>query len=209
MNIPGEELKGVYGANLLLESGIHPNYEGKKVAVIGGGNVAMDVARTINKMGAKEVTVIYRRSREEMPAEDKEIKDAENEGIKFLYKTNILKCISSENKDKVSKIECIKTELVKKEGETRLSPVNIDGTNFELDIDFVIMAVGAKADGNAIKDFIKNKWGNIEVDDNLRTSIKKVYAGGDITGGKATVAFAARAGRDAAYTIIEDLKEGT
>ena len=203
MNIEGENLKGVYGGNTLLENGNHPDYNGKKVAIIGGGNVAMDSARTIKRLGAKEVKVIYRRAEEQMPAERKEIQDAKNEGIEFLFQTNILKIIGNE---KVQEIECIKTKLVQKEGETRLSPVNIENSNLIMDIDYVIMAIGSKPEEKNISDFEKNKWGYININDNMQTSINKVFAGGDIVGEKATVAFAARSGRNSAESITKYLK---
>ena len=202
MNIPGEELKGVYSGNELLEKNNHPDYKGKKVAVIGGGNVAMDTARTIKKLGADKVYVIYRRAEEQMPAEAKEIEAAKEEGIEFLFQNNITKILG---KYSVEKIECIKTELVQKEGETRLSPVNIEGSNYLIDMDYVVMAVGSKPEDKVIEDFEKNKWGYVTIDENMRTSIPKVYAGGDIIGEKATIAWAARYGRNAAYSIIEDL----
>ncbi len=202
MNIEGEELNGVYGGNELLENNNHPNYIGKKVAVIGGGNVAMDTARTINKLGAKEVYVIYRRAEEQMPAETKEIEDAKKEGIEFLFQTNIIKILGNE---KVEKIECIKTELVKKEGETRLSPVNIENSNYFMDMDYVVMATGSKPEESNIIDFEKNKWGYINVNENMQTSVQKVFAGGDIIGEKSTVAYAARSGRNAAESIIKFL----
>lgn len=110
MNIDGENLDGVYGGNELLENNNHPNYNDKKIAVIGGGNVAMDTARTIKRLGAKEVTVIYRRSEKQMPAEPKEVSDAKNEGINFLFQTNLVRI---NGKKHVEKIECIKTELKK------------------------------------------------------------------------------------------------
>lgn len=181
MGIEGEDLKGVYGGNLLLESGNHPNYKGKKVAVIGGGNVAMDTSRTIKRLGAKDVYVIYRRAEEQMPAERKEIEDAKNEGIEFLFQTNIVKILG---KEAVKKIECIKTKLVQKEGETRLSPVNIEGSNYLLGMDYVIMATGSKAEEKDITEFEKDKWGYIKVDENMETSIPNVFAGGDIIGRK-------------------------
>ena len=121
MGIQGEELNGVFGGNYLLESNNHPDYGGKNVAVIGGGNVAMDCARTINKMGVNKVTVIYRRAEEQMPAEIKEIEDAKSEGVEFLFQTNVVKILGEKE---VKKIECIKTELVKKEGEEREVPIN-------------------------------------------------------------------------------------
>ncbi len=199
MNIPGEELEGVYGGNTLLETGIHPSYEGKVVAVIGGGNVAMDSARTIKRLGAKKVYVIYRRAEEQMPAEKKEIKSAKEEGVEFLFQNNILKVLG---KTHVEKIECIKTQLVKKEGETRLSPVNIEGSNYIMDMDYVVMATGSKPEEKVIENFEKNKWGYININEKMQTSLKNVYAGGDIAGEKQTVAWAARSGRNAAENII-------
>ncbi len=203
MDIEGENLIGVFGGNELLENNNHPSYLNKKVAVIGGGNVAMDTARTVKKLGAKNVYVIYRRAEEQMPAEEKEIKDAKEEGIEFLFQNNIIKICG---KDKVEKIECIKTKLVQKDGENRLSPVNIEGSNYYMYIDYVIMAVGSKPEEKTINQFEKNKWGYINIDENMKTSIDKVYAGGDIVGEKATVAWAASSGRRAAFKIIEKLK---
>ncbi len=202
MGIEGENLNGVYGGNDLLEYNKHPDYSGKNVAIIGGGNVAMDCARTIVRMGAKKVYVIYRRAKEQMPAEIKEIESAENEGIEFVYQTNIIKIIG---KSRVEKIECVKTELVKIEGQNRLSPVNIEGSNFILPMDYVVMATGSKPEKNAIKELEKNKWNYIKVNENMQTSIKNVYAGGDIVGEKQTVAWAARSGRDAAENILKFL----
>ena len=204
MGVDGENLDGVYGGNELLEYNLHPNYEGKKVAVIGGGNVAMDCARTIKRLGVKEVKVIYRRAEEQMPAEKKEIKEAKEEGIEFLFQNNIVKIIG---KDKVEKLELIKTELVEKEGETRKVPVNIEGSNYEIDIDYVIMALGSTA-SKEVKDLgLKlNKWGNIEIDENYKTSDEKIFSGGDLAGIKGTVAWAAKSGRDAAEQIINFLE---
>ena len=200
MGIEGEELKGVYGGNSLLEYNLHPEYKGKNVAVIGGGNVAMDCARTINKMGANKVTIIYRRAEEQMPAERKEIEDAKNEGIEFLFQTNIVKILGSEC---VQKVECIKTELIQKEGETRLSPVNVEGSNFELNMDYVVMAIGSMPEEKIVNSLglELDKKGYIKVDENHETSIKNVFAGGDVAGTKATVAWAARTGRDVAEYI--------
>ena len=202
MGIEGENLNGVYGGNDLLEYNKHPDYSGKNVAIIGGGNVAMDCARTIVRMGAKKVYVIYRRAKEQMPAEIKEIESAENEGIEFIYQTNIIKIIG---KSREEKIECVKTELVKIEGQNRLSPVNIEGSNFILPMDYVVMATGSKPEKNAIKELEKNKWNYIKVNENMQTSIKNVYAGGDIVGEKQTVAWAARSGRNAAENILKFL----
>ena len=203
MNIEGINLAGVFGGNDLLEYNKHPSYIGMKVAIIGGGNVAMDSARTIKRLGADKVIVIYRRSKEEMPAENKEIESAINEGIEFLFQTNIVKILGQ---DKVEKVELIKTNLVKKEGENRLVPVDIENSNYQIDMDYVVMATGSKAEENAIKDFEKNKWNYIKVNENMSTSIENVFAGGDIVGEKSTVAWAARSGRNAADSIIKYLK---
>lgn len=200
MGIEGENLQGVYGGNELLESNDHPDYKGKIVVVNGGGNTAMDTARTINKMGAKKVYVVYRRAREQMPAEPKEIEAAINEGIEFLFQNNIVRIIGDKN---VEKIECIKTELVKAEGETRLKPVNIEGSNYEIPVDYVIMAVGSKPEEKVLNSLQleTNKWGYIETDENNRTSDEKVFCAGDISGEKSTVAWAARSGKNAADNI--------
>lgn len=203
MGIDGEELDGVYGGNSLLENNSHPDYANKKVAIIGGGNVAMDCARTINKLGAEKVTVIYRRAKEQMPAELKEIEDAEKEGIEFLYQTNVVKIFGTGEKSKVNKIECIKTQLVQKEGETRLSPVDIEGSNYVIDMDYVVMAIGSTVEEKVVNNLglELNKKGYIQVNENYETSMKNVYAGGDVAGTKATVAWAARTGRDVAEAI--------
>lgn len=203
MNIEGEDLEGVYGGNSLLEYGKHPSYAGKKVAVIGGGNVAMDCSRTIKRLGAEKVYVIYRRAEKQMPAEEKEIEAAKNEGVEFLFQNNIVKILGDK---KVERIECIKTELVKKEGETREVPVNIENSNYLMDMDYVVMAVGSSPEKQLLEELglELNKWGYIKVDENHRTSKEKVYAGGDIAGDKATVAWAARAGRDVAMAISDN-----
>ena len=204
MNVEGEDLEGVLGGNSLLETGKHPEYKGKRVAVIGGGNVAMDCARTIKRLGADKVYVIYRRAEKQMPAEAKEIEDAKREGIEFLFQNNIVKILGN---NKVEKVECIKTNLVKKEGETREVPVNIEGSNYQLDMDFVVMALGSCPEREVIEKLglELNKWGYIKVDEKRRASRKKVYAGGDLAGDKGTIAWAAKAGRDAAESIKEDL----
>lgn len=204
MNIEGEELEGVYGGNSLLEKGIHPSYIGKKVAVIGGGNVAMDCARTIKKLGAENVCVIYRRAEKQMPAEPKEVAEARKEGIEFLFQNNIVRIIG---KEKVEKVECIKTELIKREGETREVPVNIVGSNYEIEMDYVIMALGSNTETEIVAklELELDQWGFIKIDENRRTSNPKIYAGGDLTGDKGTVAWASKAGRDAAEAIIQAL----
>ena len=204
MGVEGENLQGIYGGNQLLEYQNHPEYTNKKVAIIGGGNVAMDCARTIKRLGAQEVKVIYRRAEEQMPAETKEIEEAKQEGIEFLFQNNIVKILG---KEKVQQVELIKTELVQKEGETRKVPVNIQNSNYIIDIDYIVMALGSEPDS-----FVKNlglelnKWGYINIDKKNRTSNSKIFAGGDIAGAKGTVAWAARSGRDAANSIIEYMK---
>ncbi len=205
MYIEGENLQGVYGANELLENNKHPDYKAKNVAVIGGGNVAMDVARTIKRLGAKTVTVIYRRSEQQMPAELNEIKDAKEEGIEFLFQTNILKILGNE---KVEKIECIKTELKPKEEDTRLSPVNVNNSNYLMDIDYVVMAVGniPKKELTLNLNIKTDENGKIKVNENNQTSDEKIFAGGDVIGEKATVAWAAKSGRSAAEAIIKFLE---
>lgn len=203
MGVEGENLEGVFGGNELLEYNLHPEYKDKTVAIVGGGNVAMDCARTVKRLGAKEVKVIYRRAREQMPAEDKEIEDAIKEGIEFLFQNNIVKIIGNEN---VEKVELIKTELIQKEGENRLVPINIKNTNYEINTDYVIMALGANPDKVVNELGLKlNKWGNIEINEKYQTSDKKIYAGGDLAGVRGTVAWAAFSGREAAKKIIENI----
>jgi len=203
MGIEGEKLDGVLGGNELLEYKLHPNYKGKTVAIVGGGNVAMDCARTIKRLGAKEVKVIYRRAREQMPAEDKEVEEAMQEGIKFLFQNNIVKILG---KTKVEKIELIKTQLVQKESEARLVPVNIEGSNYSIEVDNVVMALGSEVEPYVKELGLKiSRWGNIEINDKYQTSNPKIYAGGDLAGIKSTVAWAAHSGREAARNISEKI----
>ena len=196
MNIEGENKEFVFGGNELLEYKNMPDFTDKKVVVIGGGNVAMDTSRTIKKFGAKEVKVVYRRAEKQMPAERKEIEDAKKEGIEFLFLTNMIKVLDG-------KIECVKTQLIKKEGETREYPVNIEGSNFFMDVDFVVLAVGSTTDKNVIDKLglETNKWGCIVVDEDYKTSDEKIYAIGDVAGVKQTVAWAAKSGFDCAKQI--------
>lgn len=203
MGVEGEELNGVYGGNELLEYNLHPEYKNKNVAIIGGGNVAIDCARTIKKLGAKKVTIIYRREEEQMPAERKEIEEAKSEGIELAFKNNIVKIIG---KKSVEKIELIKTELIKKEGEERLSPINIENSNYTIDMDYVVMALGSSPSEIVSKIGLKlNKWGNIKIDEKYRTSKERIYAGGDLAGVKGTVAWAAYSGREAAKNILDEI----
>ena len=197
MGIPGENEIHVLGANELLEYKKFPDVNNKKVGIIGGGNVALDAARTIQRQGAKEVTIIYRRSEEEMPATKKEIEEAKKEGVQFLFQTNV---VTIENKQ----IECIQTELVQKEGETRKYPVNVEGSNYKLAMDYVVMAIGSHANQELIEQLHVETTprGYIKVDENYRTSDKKIYAIGDMIGTKATVAWAARSGFECAKKIM-------
>ena len=203
MGVQGENLEGVYGGNELLEHDIKIDFRNKNVAVIGGGNVAMDCARTIKRQNPKSVKVIYRRAEEQMPAEKKEIEDAKKEGIEFLFQNNIAKIIG---KEKVEKVELIKTELIQKEGEKRLVPVNIENSNYQIDIDYIIMALGGTVSDETLElGLTLNKWGNILIDENYQTSDKQIFAGGDLAGVKGTVAWAARSGRDVAENIIRKM----
>lgn len=207
MGVQGENLEGVFGGNELLEFNLHPNYEGKTVSVIGGGNVAMDCARTVKRLGAKEVNVIYRRSKAEMPAEIKEIEDAANEGVHFLYQNNIVKIIGDDKKKKVTGLELIKTDLIQQEGETRKSPVNIKDSNYNINTDYVIMALGSKPE-IFVEDLglvLDTKF-RISVNENYQTSNPKIFAGGDLSGQKSTVAWAAKSGRNASNSIIKFLE---
>ena len=203
MGVNGENLQGVYSGNQLLEHNEHPNYEGKIVAVIGGGNVAIDCARTIKKMGAQQVNVIYRRAEEQMPAECKEIEEAKAEKINFIFQNNLVNILGNK---KVEQIELVKTDLVQKEGEERKIPVDIPNSNYLMKIDYVVMALGSRPE-----QFVKNlnlelnEKGYIKVDQDNRTSNKKIFAGGDLAGAKGTVAWAARSGRDAAMSIMRYL----
>lgn len=203
MGLSGEELNGVYGANELLENLVQVDYTSKRVVVIGGGGVSIDMARTAIKEGASEVGIIYRRSRNEMSAEMDDIRAAKKEGIKFLFQTNVIKILG---KDKVGGIECIKTTLDKDK-----KAINVAGSNFVIDTDVVIMAVGSRADSELLESLkldVKEN-GYLMVNSNNQTSNPKIFAAGDLTGAKSTVAWACRNGRDTAYSIMKLLsKEG-
>ena len=157
---------------------------------------------------SKSVKVIYRRAEEQMPAEKEEIEVARQEGIEFLFQNNIVKMISGtdqKNRNHVKKIECIQTTLVAKEGETRLSPVNIEGSNYYLDIDAVFMAIGSEPELKLIEklNLAVSKYHYLQIDENYHTSKEKIFACGDIAGEKATVAWAAKSGREAAKAIVK------
>ena len=138
-----------------------------------------------------------------MPAEDKEVEEAIQEGIEFLFQNNIVKI---KGKSKVEEVELIKTELVQKENDTRLVPVNLEGSNYTIKMDYMVMALGSQVEPY-VKDLglQTNKWGNLKINENYQTSNPKIYAGGDLAGIKATVAWAAHSGREAANKIWENL----
>lgn len=202
MGLKGETLRGVYGANELLENLVHPDYTGRNVVVIGGGGVSIDMARTAIRMGAKEVGVIYRRSRNEMSAEMDDIKQAKKEKIRFLFQTNV---VGINGEEEVKSIECVKTSLDKDK-----KAINVEGSNFLIDTDYVIMAVGSRADSELLEKLkldVKES-GYLMVNTNNQTSNPKIFAAGDLTGAKSTVAWACRNGRDTAYSIMNFIKEG-
>ena len=139
-----------------------------------------------------------------MPAEKIEIKEAKLEGIEFVFLNNIVKIIG---KDKVEKIECIKTKLIENQGE-RPYPVNIEGSNYTIDTDYVVMAIGSKLDNDVLTEIKRNDWGKIQIDEKYRTNLNGVYAAGDLAGVKSTVAYASNSGKEAAKSIYEDLING-
>ncbi len=220
MNIQGEHLVGVYSANeYLTRANLMRAYDfgkgadtpiamSKKVAVIGGGNVAMDSARTAVRLGAEKVYLIYRRSEKEMPARVEEVHHAKEEGIEFHLLRNPKQIIG--NADGIVKaIECLKYELGEPDSSGRRRPVPIEGSEFTIDVDTVVVAIGNGANpliGQTTPGLNLNKWGNIVVDDNCKTSLDGVYAGGDIVLGAATVILAMGQGRTAAAAINEYLK---
>lgn len=195
MNVPGENLSGVYGGNELLEYSNHPDYKGKHVFICGGGNVAMDSARTVKKLGAEKVTIIYRRSEEEMPAEKLEVYEAKKEGIEFLFYTNLIGIYGDKE---VERINCVKTKYA--DGKL----INDIGTEFYLSADFIIIAIGSSTDLRIIDKLgIKiDSKGYIIIDENYMTSEKNVFAIGDLAGEKSTVAWAARSGRNIVDVIL-------
>ncbi len=222
LGIPGENLVGVYSANEyltrsnLMKAYLFPEYDtpiakGKNVVVIGAGNVAMDAARTALRMGAENVTIVYRRSREEMPARLAEIHHAEEEGIKFMLLTNPVKFLGDEH-GRLRGMECIKMELGEPDESGRRRPIPMEGSNFELECDLAIISVGAGANPLLAKNtpgLKLNKRGYIMVDPKTNKTYKKgVWAGGDIVTGQATVIKAAGAGRIASNSIHDYLTLG-
>ena len=228
MGIEGENLNGVYSANeFLTRCNLMKSYEngsstpikkGGVVAVVGGGNVAMDSARTALRLGAKKVYIIYRRSMDELPARKEEVEHAEEEGIEFRLLTNPVKIegyFNAEDKRDpqngfVKKIWCIKMELGEPDERGRRSPVPVEGSEFELDVDTIIMAIGTSPNPlikQTTKGLEVNKWGGIVVEENTGlTSKENVYAGGDAVTGAATVISAMGAGKIAAEAIHNKLQ---
>ena len=218
MNIPGVNYKGVFSANEFLTrinlmkaykpDSDTPIVHPKKVAVVGGGNVAMDAARCAKRLGA-EVYIVYRRGMEELPARKEEVEHAEEEGIIFKTLNNPVEILADEN-DNVNKIRCIQMELGEPDASGRRRPVEIPGSEFDLDVDCVIMALGTSPNP-LIKDTTKgleiNKKGGIVVNEDGLTSKDNVYAGGDAVTGAATVILAMGAGKTAAKAIDEALSK--
>ncbi len=220
MGIEGENLVGVFSANEYLTrtnlmrafdrgEADTPIYRSQKVVVLGGGNVAMDAARMAKRLGAEEVYVVYRRTEKEMPARVEEVAHAKEEGIIFHFLQNAKRIIGDE-KGRVKAMECLRYELGEPDDSGRRRPIEIKGSEFEIEVDTVLVSIGngsnplipQTTDGLDI-----NKWGNIVVNEGQKTSMDKVYAGGDIVLGAATVILAMGEGRRAAASINELLPE--
>ena len=214
MNIEGENLVGVFSANEYLtranlmraydrEHAQTPIYNSRKVAVLGGGNVAMDAARMAVRLGAAEVHLVYRRTEVEMPARVEEVAHAKEEGVIFHILQNAKRILGNEE-GRVTAMECLKYELGAPDDSGRRRPVEIKGSEFIMEVDTVIVAIGN--DSNPLikqttEGLATTKWGNIIVDENGKTSLDRVYAGGDIVLGAATVILAMGEGRRAANSI--------
>ncbi len=222
MNLPGENMIGIFSANEyltrtnLMKGYLFPEYDtpvaqGKNVVVLGAGNVAMDSARTAMRMGADTVKVVYRRSREEMPARAEELHHAEEEGIEFVLLTNPTQFFGDEN-GRVTGMECLKMELGEPDASGRRRPIPVEGSEFNIECDLVIVSVGSNANPlltNSTPDVELNRWGNIDADlETGKTSKKGVWAGGDIVTGAATVILAMGAGRAAADSMHDYLTRG-
>lgn len=221
MGIPGENLNGVYSANEfltranLMKAYLFPEYDtpikrSKKVAVVGGGNVAMDSARTALRLGAESVYLVYRRSMEEMPARTEEVHHAEEEGIIFNVLTNPIQILGKDGW--VTGMECLKMELGEPDESGRRRPVPINGSEFVLDVDVVIMAIGTGSNPlllSTVPDMELTKKGYIVANEETGETTKKgVFAGGDIVTGAATVILAMGAGKKAARAINDYLMNG-
>jgi glutamate synthase (NADPH/NADH) small chain len=188
-----------------------PIPKGKRVVVLGAGNVAMDSARTAMRLGAKNVKIVYRRSRDEMPARAAEIHHAEEEGIEFFLLTNPTEFLGNE-KGRLTGMTCLKMELGEPDDSGRRRPIAINGSEFHMETDLVIVAVGSGANPlltQSTPDMKLNQWGYIEADPETgKTTKKGVWAGGDIVTGAATVILAMGAGRKAADSIDQYLSWG-
>ncbi len=221
LHIPGENLNGVYSASeFLTRSNLmrafdFPKYDtpikvGKRVVVIGGGNVAMDAVRTAKRLGAEEAIIVYRRSRAEMPARAEEIEHAEAEGIQFELLTNPVRVIGDDNGN-VKGLECVRMKLGEPDESGRRRPIPIEGSNFVMDVDNVIIAIGQNANpivARSATGVKTNKWGYFIADEQTgKTTHPKVWAGGDIVTGAATVILAVGAGKKAARSIHETLSK--
>jgi NADPH-dependent glutamate synthase beta subunit-like oxidoreductase len=212
LNIPNEDVQGVIPAlNFLRKVNLDEpvDVKGKRIIVIGGGNVAIDAARTSLRLGAKEVAIIYRRTKDEMPASIEEIEDAEYEGVKIRLLVTPVRIIAQNGK--VVGIECIKMQLSEFfDASGRRRPVEIPGSEFVIDTDIVIPAIGQQVDTGFVGDNLKTtKWGTIIVDPETQaTSMKGVFAGGDVVTGAATVIDAISAGNRAAIAIDKYLNNG-
>ncbi|MCI9648198.1 NADPH-dependent glutamate synthase [Oscillibacter sp.] len=218
MDIPGVNYRGVYSANefltrinlmkAYLPGSDTPIQRPKKVAVVGGGNVAMDAARCAKRLGA-EVYIVYRRGMEELPARKEEVEHAEEEGIIFKTLCNPVEIFADENDD-VNKIRCIQMELGEPDASGRRRPIEVPGSEFDLDVDCVIMSLGTSPNPlikSTTKGLEINKKGGIIVNEDGLTSREKVYAGGDAVTGAATVILAMGAGKTAAKAIDEQLSK--
>jgi glutamate synthase (NADPH/NADH) small chain len=221
MGIEGESLVGVYSANeYLTRANLMKAYSfgsgadtpiavSRRVAVVGGGNVAMDAARTAVRLGAEKVYLIYRRTEKEMPARVEEVHHAQQEGIEFHLLQSPIRIVGDEN-SRATAIECLRYELGEPDDSGRRRPVAIAGSEFRIDIDTVIIAIGNQANPLIRQTTLSlefNKWGNLVVDENCRTTMPGVYAGGDIVLGAATVILAMGQGRIAAAAINSDLAD--
>jgi glutamate synthase (NADPH/NADH) small chain len=220
MNVPGENFKGVYSANEYLTRinlmaaydfprSDTPVLNGQRVAVVGGGNVAMDAVRTAKRLGAKEAMIVYRRTHDELPARAEEVHHAEQEGVRFEFLTAPLEVIGND-KRWVTGMKCQKMKLGEPDSSGRRRPEPIPGSEFVLDCDVVVVAIGTKANPlltATCPDLKLNKWGNIVANENGATSIPGVFAGGDIVRGAATVILAMGDGKKAAQAMDVYLKK--
>jgi glutamate synthase (NADPH/NADH) small chain len=222
LNIPGENLSGVYSANEyltrsnLMKAYRFPEYDtpiarGRRVATIGGGNVAMDSSRTALRLGAEESILVYRRSREEMPARAEEVHHAEEEGVQLKLLTSPV-AIHGDEKGQVKELECIQNELGEPDASGRRRPVPIEGSNFRIPVDVVVIAIGQSPSPLIPKttpDLETARYGVVVVDEEtMKTSKKGVFAGGDVATGGATVILAMGQAKIAARSINEYLKTG-